>query len=302
MQVMAGAPSLFVPRTGPFTCPAHASRDVVQLAAPQPPVRRRSSSVMCLKPSSASTAGGSRAGTCSGRCFHHRQQHGVAVGAPSTSYACLPLRRRQNHSAAASSSGGDTTQQGEHQHGRGCRAHEEQQASATPSGRGMSAAAPAAGAASHLASLSRVLLVNQPGSMFRSLANRKWPSAFGPISLLVFLFGTVLALFAAVRGALVRRVKTCKCCKGFGVVRCRLCEGRGTVDWRAKFSYSEMCPLCAAKRFVVCPDCGGHYHRRLFNHARASKGMEAFMPGGGNSSGGAATAAAGVAQRSSRFD
>ncbi|KAG2486213.1 hypothetical protein HYH03_015175 [Edaphochlamys debaryana] len=141
------------------------------------------------------------------------------------------------------------------------------------------------------ASLSRVLLVGQPGSMFRTLANRKWPSTIGPISLLVFLFGTIMALFAAVRGALVRKVKACKCCRGFGVVRCRLCDGRGSVDWRAKFSYSETCPLCAAKRFVVCPDCGGHYHRRLFTHAKGSKGtLESFFPG-------AAGAAAGVQNR-----
>nr|BCL66192.1 hypothetical protein [Volvox reticuliferus] len=129
------------------------------------------------------------------------------------------------------------------------------------------------------ASLSRVLLVGQPGSMFRTLANRKWPSSLGPISLLLFLFGTLLALIAAVRGILVRKVKACKCCKGFGVVRCRLCNGRGTVDWRAKFSYSETCPLCAARRFVVCPDCGGHYHRRLFNHAKGFKGtLETYFP------------------------
>jgi hypothetical protein len=139
-------------------------------------------------------------------------------------------------------------------------------------------------ASAPFASLSRVLLVGQPGSMFRSLANRKWPSAVGPISLLVFLFGTVLALFAAVRGVLVRKVKACKCCKGFGVVRCRLCDGRGTVDWRAKFSYSESCPLCATKRFVTCPDCGGHYHRRLFSHAKGSKvTLESFFPGSGSS-------------------
>ncbi|KXZ54104.1 hypothetical protein GPECTOR_5g207 [Gonium pectorale] len=148
-------------------------------------------------------------------------------------------------------------------------------------------------AESRFASLSRVLLVGQPGSMFRTLANRKWPSAVGPISLLVFLFGTVLALFAAVRGALVRKVKSCKCCKGFGVVRCRLCDGRGAVDWRAKFSYSEACPLCGAKRFVVCPDCGGHYHRRLFNHAKGNKGtLESFFP----------AAAAGVTTRSNALD
>ena len=120
------------------------------------------------------------------------------------------------------------------------------------------APAPAVARESRFASLSRVLL-NTNSNVFRNLAQRKWPSAVGPISLLIFLFGTLLALFAAVRSALVRRVKACRGCKGFGVVRCRLCEGRGSVDWRAKFSYSEQCPLCMAKRFVVCPDCGENW-------------------------------------------
>ncbi|KAG2429251.1 hypothetical protein HXX76_011020 [Chlamydomonas incerta] len=173
----------------------------------------------------------------------------------------------------------------------------ESQRSAQPSEQSVADAGPSTKASvfaaeGRFASLSRVLLVGQPGSMFRTLANRKWPSVVGPISLLVFLFGTVLALFAAVRGALVRKVKSCRCCKGFGVVRCRLCDGRGTVDWRAKFSYSETCPLCAAKRFVVCPDCGGHYHRRLFTHVKGAKtSLESFFPG---------TAAAGAGGVSSR--
>nr|ADF43164.1 182394m [Chlamydomonas reinhardtii] len=163
--------------------------------------------------------------------------------------------------------------------------HQESQRSAPASEESVASAGPSTrpsvfAAEGRFASLSRVLLVGQPGSMFRTLANRKWPSVVGPISLLVFLFGTVLALFAAVRGALVRKVKSCRCCKGFGVVRCRLCDGRGTVDWRAKFSYSETCPLCAAKRFVVCPDCGGHYHRRLFTHVKGAKtSLESFFPG-----------------------
>mmetsp|Transcript_32579 Transcript_32579/g.71931 ORF Transcript_32579/g.71931 Transcript_32579/m.71931 type:complete len:233 (-) Transcript_32579:738-1436(-) len=122
--------------------------------------------------------------------------------------------------------------------------------------------------AASYASISRVLLISQPSTVFRQLAQRKWPSAMGPISLLLFLFGLVVALLATVRSALVRRVKSCKCCRGFGIIRCRLCNGKGKVDWRAKFSYSDSCPLCMAKRFVVCNECGGYYHRRLFSHGK----------------------------------
>ncbi len=301
---MSGAPLSPAPRTGLPAWTWHAARDGFQLPASHSISRRSPCAVMmCLKPLSAAgaaTTNTSAAAACSGlHCHHCHHQHGAPMGATLTS-STSRRQRPSCHLAAASSStnaGGNTQQAGDQ---RGCRQQEVQQAPTTQCGN--STAGPAASHAGRLASLSRVLLVNQPGTMFRNLANRKWPSAFGPISLLVFLFGTILALFAAVRSALVRRVKTCRCCKGFGVVRCRLCEGRGTVDWRAKFSYSEMCPLCAAKRFVVCPDCGGHYHRRLFNHARASKGMEAFMPGGGGSAAEGTAAAAGVAQRSARFD
>ncbi|GAX76779.1 hypothetical protein CEUSTIGMA_g4225.t1 [Chlamydomonas eustigma] len=118
------------------------------------------------------------------------------------------------------------------------------------------------------ASISRILLVGQPQNFLRSLTQRKWPSITGPMSLLLFLFGVLLAILASVRAALVRRVRSCKCCKGYGITRCRLCDGKGKVDWRAKFSYSEVCPLCMTKRFVICPDCGGFHHRRLFSHGK----------------------------------
>lgn len=120
------------------------------------------------------------------------------------------------------------------------------------------------------ASLSRVLLIGQPTTVFRNLAQRKWRAA-GPISLLLFLFGLIVAILAAVRAALVRRVKGCKCCKGYGIVRCKLCNGDGKVDWRAKFSYQEVCPLCMTKRYVDCQECGGYYHKRMFTHSNLVK-------------------------------
>lgn len=124
------------------------------------------------------------------------------------------------------------------------------------------------GVGAPFASLSRVLLASQPNNMFRNfVSNRKLPSTAGPLSVLLVLFGTVIAILAALRASLVKRVKNCKCCRGFGVVRCKLCDGKGSVDWRAKFSYSENCPLCLSKRFVDCSDCGGHYHRGMFGHS-----------------------------------
>lgn len=142
-------------------------------------------------------------------------------------------------------------------------------------------AAVGAAAPPPLASLTRVLLLGQPSNVLRAITKRKFPAKFGPLSLLLFLFGMVVAVMAAVRSALVKRVKACKCCKGFGVVRCRLCGGRGSVAWKAKLSYSESCPLCLSKRFVVCTVCGGHYHRALFSHVRpVGKGSTGPVPEG----------------------
>lgn len=81
------------------------------------------------------------------------------------------------------------------------------------------------------ASLTRVLLIGQPSNLVRNLAGRKWRVA-GPVSLLLFLFGLIVGVLAAVRTVLVKRVKSCKCCRGYGIVRCRLCNGEGSVEWR----------------------------------------------------------------------
>ena len=32
--------------------------------------------------------------------------------------------------------------------------------------------------------------------------------------------------------------------------------------------FVDSCPLCMSKRFIECPDCGGHYHRPMFNHVK----------------------------------
>ncbi|KAF5833617.1 hypothetical protein DUNSADRAFT_10033 [Dunaliella salina] len=120
------------------------------------------------------------------------------------------------------------------------------------------------------ASLTRMMLM-APTPSLRALTNRKL-NLSGPMSFLLFVLGIFLALMAAVRRVLVRRVKACKTCKAFGLIRCRLCDGEGSVLWRGKVNHEETCPLCLTKRYVTCPDCGGHYHRPMFVHRQNRTG------------------------------
>ncbi len=118
------------------------------------------------------------------------------------------------------------------------------------------------------ATLTRILLSGQPQHVLRTLTSRRLPSVSGPVSLLLFLVTLVAATLAALRLAIVNKVKSCKTCRGFGIVRCRLCNGAGRVDWTAKLSHFDCCPLCMNKRFTECNECGGYYHRPLFSHGR----------------------------------
>ena len=120
------------------------------------------------------------------------------------------------------------------------------------------------------ASITRILLMSQPSVILRTLTQTRFPRVSGPMTLLLFLFSVLGALLMMVRAALIQRVKTCLGCRGFGIQRCRLCDGEGKVDWKAKFSYSDMCPLCAGKRYVVCNECGGFHHRPMFAHIKRS--------------------------------
>ncbi len=38
-------------------------------------------------------------------------------------------------------------------------------------------------------------------------------------------------MLAGVRKLLVHRVRSCTCCRGYGIVRCQLCNGMGAVEW-----------------------------------------------------------------------
>jgi hypothetical protein len=121
------------------------------------------------------------------------------------------------------------------------------------------------------AALSRVLLTANNSTVFRTALNKRQPVS-GPMGLLLFLMTLIAASFAAIRGLLVKKGKSCKSCRGFGLSRCRLCLGSGRVDWAAKLKHFDVCPLCMNKRFIICAECGGHYHRPMFSHRRRQVG------------------------------
>eukprot|EP00878_Enallax_costatus_P001072 GHUV01001209.1.p1 GENE.GHUV01001209.1~~GHUV01001209.1.p1 ORF type:complete len:259 (+),score=81.50 GHUV01001209.1:1156-1932(+) len=129
------------------------------------------------------------------------------------------------------------------------------------------------------AALSRVLLNANNSTMFRTALNRQRQPVSGPMGLLLFLLTLIAASVATIRGALLKKGKSCKSCRGFGLQRCRLCLGSGRVDWAAKLKHFDVCPLCMNKRFIVCSECGGHYHRPMFVHRRRQVGG-AFEPTG----------------------
>ncbi len=125
---------------------------------------------------------------------------------------------RWDSTAQCSSSSTGTQQQQHHHH------HQERQQQQQRGGQARPAAAP-------FASLTRVLLTSQaPSNLVRQLIAGRSRFA-GPVGLLLFLCGLLLAVLSGVRAALVRRVKACQCCRGYGIVRCRLCDGRGSVEW-----------------------------------------------------------------------
>ncbi|DBA70220.1 TPA: hypothetical protein ACH3X2_012129 [Trebouxia sp. C0005] len=114
------------------------------------------------------------------------------------------------------------------------------------------------------ASLSRVFIGVQPGRGVARLTKVGKPS--GPMSLLLLLFTVAGTISAAVRSRLESAARECSTCHGYGINRCTLCSGTGAVGWEGKWNHKEPCPMCLGKRFVDCPECGGHFHRRIFNH------------------------------------
>eukprot|EP00879_Flechtneria_rotunda_P002426 GHRR01002623.1.p1 GENE.GHRR01002623.1~~GHRR01002623.1.p1 ORF type:complete len:262 (+),score=75.38 GHRR01002623.1:262-1047(+) len=128
------------------------------------------------------------------------------------------------------------------------------------------------------AALTRVLLTAQNSGMLRTALSQRRQPVSGPMSLILFLLTLFAASIAAIRGALVKKGKSCKSCRGFGLQRCRLCLGAGRVDWAAKLQHFDICPLCMNKRFIICTECGGHYHRPMFEHLKRQAGGAVEQP------------------------
>lgn len=96
-------------------------------------------------------------------------------------------------------------------------------------------------------------------------------------SILVIGMTLGTAAFAAVRSKL-KAVRECTSCQGYGVQRCKLCSGKGTIDWEGKMAHREPCPMCLGRRLIKCTICGGGilFSRSLFIH-KANKGEDALM-------------------------
>lgn len=100
----------------------------------------------------------------------------------------------------------------------------------------------------------------------------------GGLSSLLLVAVPIIAAFIAAMRARLKAVKECTACRGYGVQRCRLCGGKGTIDWEGKLAHREPCPMCLGRRLVKCDHCGGSplIARGLFNH-RSNKGEDALM-------------------------
>jgi DnaJ-class molecular chaperone len=117
----------------------------------------------------------------------------------------------------------------------------------------------------------------------QSVNSASSPSSTAPTAASVLSSAAVVgvtvatAVVAAVRCKL-KAVRECSCCQGYGVERCKLCSGKGTIQWEGKMAHREPCPMCLGRRLVKCSACGGGimFSRSLFTH-KANKGEEALM-------------------------
>ena len=146
-----------------------------------------------------------------------------------------------------------------------------------------------------VASLSRVVyssvsptvrIASQRTSSSAARGSSPFSSIIPSVVVLAVTVGT--AAIAAIRARL-RAVRECRQCHGYGVQRCKLCQGRGTIEWEGKMAHREPCPMCLGKRMNACTCCGGSplMARHLFAHKhRTGKDIVTLtlLGGGGGSS------------------
>lgn len=113
------------------------------------------------------------------------------------------------------------------------------------------------------ASLARRFLMVKPTTLIRRLSSR---GVTRPPTLFAVIFTAFMYLYMFIRSALKTKVRSCKHCSGFGIVRCDLCEGHQVVCWEGKYKHIEPCPKCFGRRYTRCPKCGGLFGRSIFNH------------------------------------
>lgn len=116
------------------------------------------------------------------------------------------------------------------------------------------------------------------------VAARAWSAsriARGRVGTAPLLLGSVLlSLLLALLYALTKRRRhfleeeQCPACRGYGMRRCSVCDGRGTVQWEGKFTHVDPCPLCFGRRVEPCPICGGTKARRIWSHCKQPRKVE----------------------------
>lgn len=125
------------------------------------------------------------------------------------------------------------------------------------------------------ASLTRVMYSTvQPARFARNAVASTTSSSggrSGPLSsissLMIIALAVTTTTAAAVRARL-RSVRECQSCRGYGVERCKLCIGKGTIEWEGKMAHKEPCPMCLGRRLNRCSCCGGglFFTRTVFRH------------------------------------
>lgn len=97
-------------------------------------------------------------------------------------------------------------------------------------------------------------------------AGARRPLTAGPVAIFLIFIALLSAFVRGMVRKVANNVRGCSCCHGFGVQRCRLCEGRGVVGWEGKWEHYEPCPSCLGKRFTRCDSCGGFVQKPIFKH------------------------------------
>ena len=116
------------------------------------------------------------------------------------------------------------------------------------------------------ASLARSFTLIKPTtSIVQRILPRK-PINGRPASFMAVMLTSVLYLWLSVRTAISNRVKACRHCGGYGIVRCDLCHGNRVIWWEGKYKHVSPCPKCMGKRSVRCQKCGGVFGRSVFAH------------------------------------